>query len=151
MMSIPFQAGFSPARWCNVIDVMLEKQVGCPRIHRLRILALLKSDFNQAICIIIAHQLGFRLEDNNLVPSMQYGSREGKQCVSAVLNKQLTHDIVRHKKTTAAFIENDATGFNDRMVNSLLLFKLQRLGLPLTAVKSLSQTWANTIHNIRTK
>ncbi len=85
------------------------------------------------------------------MPSMQHGSREGKQYVSTVLTKQLTHDIVRHKKTTAAFIENDTTGRDDRMVKSLLLFKLQQLGLPLTAVKSLSQTWAKAIHNIRTK
>jgi hypothetical protein len=35
MMLIPFQAGFSPTRWHNVIDVRLEKQVGCPHIHRL--------------------------------------------------------------------------------------------------------------------
>jgi hypothetical protein len=82
---------------------------------------------------------------------MQYGSREGKQYGSAVLNKQLTHDIVHDKKTTAAFIENDTTGCYDHMVKSLLLFELQQLGLPLTAVKSLSQTWAKAIHNIRTK
>jgi hypothetical protein len=35
MMSIPFQAGFPPAHWHNVIDVTLEKQVGCQRIHHL--------------------------------------------------------------------------------------------------------------------
>ncbi len=105
---------------------MLEKQVGNPRIHRLRILALLESDFKQAVHIIIAWQLSHHLEDNNMVPAMQYGSREGRQCVSLVLNKQLTHDIVRHKKSTAAFIENDTTGCYDRMVNNLVLLELRR-------------------------
>jgi hypothetical protein len=130
---------------------MLEKQVGCPRIHRLWIIALLESDFNQAVRIIISRQLGFHLEDNGLAPDMQYGSREGKQCVSAVLNKQLTHDIVRHKKSVAAFIENDAVGCYDRMVNTLLLYELQCLGLPMSAIKALHNTWENANHHIRTK
>ncbi len=151
MMSIPFAAGFSPQRWHKVIDIMLEKDIGCPRIHRLRILVLLESDFNQAVRIIIARQLGFQMEDNCLVPDMQYGSREGRQCISAVLNKQLTHDIVRHTKTTAAFIENDAVGCYDRMTNNLLILELRRLGLPLTAAMALSDTWANATHHIKTR
>jgi hypothetical protein len=41
MMSIPFQCGV-------VTDIMLEKDIGNPRCHRLRIIALFESDFNQA-------------------------------------------------------------------------------------------------------
>jgi hypothetical protein len=151
MKSIPFQAGFSPKKWQKVIDVMLEKLPGCPRVHRLRIIALLENDFNQAICIIFARQLGFHMEDHRMVPSKQYGSREGRQCVSAILNKQLTHDIVRHQKAVAAFLENDTQGCCDRMVNNLLLFELQRLGMPKQAILALHKTWANACHHIRTK
>jgi hypothetical protein len=151
MMSIPFAAGFSPKRWHKVIDIMLEKDAGCPYIHRLCILALLESDFNQAVRILIARQLGFRMEDHGLVPDMQYGSREGRQCISAVLNKQLTHDIVRHRKAMAAFIENDAIGCYDRMANNLLIIELRQLGLPASAAVALSETWDNATHHIKTK
>jgi hypothetical protein len=62
--------------------------------------------------------------------------------MSAVLSKILTHDLVRQEKSTAAFIENDAEGCYDGMVNNLILLELHRMGMPETAVKALGDTWA---------
>jgi hypothetical protein len=101
--------------------------------------------------ILLARQLGFQLEDNRLVSEMQFGSRPGKQCVSAILHKQLTFDIVRHSKETAAFIENDAIGCYDRMVNSILILAMRRLGIPSSATTSLASTWENAVHHIKTR
>jgi hypothetical protein len=74
MMSIPFQVGIAPDRWTRVTDIMLEKDAGNPRCHRLRILALFEGDFNQAKRILLARKLSHHAEDNNLVPTMQFGS-----------------------------------------------------------------------------
>lgn len=150
MMSLPFQVGFAPERWSCVTDIMLEKEAGNARCHRLRILALFESDFNQAKRILIGRKVTHHVEDNNLISTMQFGSRPGRQCQSAVLNKVLAHDIVRLTRRTAAFIENDAIGCYDRLVNSVLLLLLLRLGLPKTVTQSLGQVWNNVTHFIKT-
>jgi hypothetical protein len=129
MMSIPLMAGFSPERWRQIIDVMLTKTPGDHRIHRLRIVALQESDFNQYNRLAIGRPLQHFIEDHKIAPDMQHGSRASKHCQSAVLNKQLTFEIHRHAKNPLAYIENDAVGCYDRIINPLVLLFLRILGL----------------------
>jgi hypothetical protein len=150
MMSLPFLHGFSPNRWAKVTDIMLEKEPGNARCHRLCILALFESDFNQAKCIIIGRRVTHHLEDTKMIPAMQFGSRPGRQCPSAVLSKVLQHDIIRLTKSTAAYIENDAIGCYDRLVNNVVLLMLRKTGLPDTVALCLSKLWDDTLHLIKT-
>jgi hypothetical protein len=144
-------AGFSHPRWQKIKDIMLEKTPGDPKIHRMRIIALLESDFKQANWLLIARPLTWLLEDSDMIPDMQHGSRSGKLCQSTVLNKQLLFNITRYTKETTAFIENDAMGCFDHTANPLVLLIPRRLGLPKSIVNSLAQTWEKTTHLIRTK
>jgi hypothetical protein len=105
MMSIPYQVEFSPSRWHQVVDVMLEKDPGTPKQHHLRIVALLESDYNQSQRILIARRLSHHLEDFAMIPDMQYGSRPSKMCVSPVINKVLSYDIIRQTKLLAHLLK----------------------------------------------
>lgn len=113
MMSIPHIAGFSSKRWQKVVDVMLEKSPGNSKIHRLWIIALQESDFNQSNRLAIGRPVMHHLKDTEYLPTMQHGSRPAKLCITAVLNKQLQFEIQRYQKKPLAYIENDATGCYD--------------------------------------
>jgi hypothetical protein len=127
---------------------MLENEPGNARCHRLCILALFESDFNQAKCTVIGRKVSHHLEDNAMVFNMQFGYRPGKQCPSAVLSKVLQHDIIRLTKTTAAYIKNDAIGCYDQLVNNVVLLMLRKMGLPDSVALCLSQLWDDTLHLI---
>jgi hypothetical protein len=98
MMSLPFQIGFAPDRWKRVTDIMLEKDPGNSRCHRLHIIALFESDFNQAKRIIIGRRITHAMCDHHLIPTMQYGSAPGRQVSGTVLQKVLSHDYIQLMK-----------------------------------------------------
>jgi hypothetical protein len=150
MMSLPFQVGFAPQRWTTVTDIMLEKEVNNPCCHRLCILALFESDLNHAKRIIIGRHLLHHMNDKGMLPAMQHGSVPGKHCLSAVLKKVFSHDYIRLTKTTGAFIENDAIGCYDRLVNNLVLMLMVKLGLPKSVAACIGDLWDNVVHLIKT-
>jgi hypothetical protein len=147
MMSLPFCHGFVPNRWTRITDFMLQKEEGNARSHRLHIIALFESDLNQAKQILLGRKLSHHLEDENLLTSMQYGSQPGQQYQSAVL--LFSHNIAHLSKHTSTYMENDAIGCYDRIVNNLVLILLHCLGFVISICSCLGALWVNTTHFIK--
>jgi hypothetical protein len=53
-------------------------------------------------------------------------------------------------KQTAVFVENDAVGCYDRLINNLILMVLIKLGLLASISKMLGNLWDSTVHLIKT-
>jgi hypothetical protein len=108
------------------------------------------SGFNHAKKILMGRKIAHHITDANLLPSMQYGSLPGRQCLSASLNKVLMHDYVNLTKTAAAFMENDAISANVHLVNSVVPMTLTKLGIPPSVTTCLGAVWDATVHQIKT-
>jgi hypothetical protein len=98
MMPVPLDDGFFPSRWKHVVDVMLEKIPGVSRSDKLRIIQLLEADLNQVLRISFARNFArLAKEHEGIISKHQYG-RAQKTCMTPVLNKLLTVQLIMQKK-----------------------------------------------------
>jgi hypothetical protein len=110
MMSVPLDTGFCPSRWKHAVDVMLEKIPGVSRSDKLRIIQLLGADLNQVLRIAFARNIGrLAKEHEGIISKHQYG-RAHKTCMTPVLNKLLTVQLIIQKKIEGIVLNNDAQG-----------------------------------------
>ena len=95
MCSLPLLYGFSPSRWRTCIDAILEKIPGHPLLEKLRIIMLYEADFSYVLKEVWGRRLIRSAEDRSLLGLAQHGSRPGRQCTDAVLEKSLVYEISR--------------------------------------------------------
>ena len=55
MLNIGFSSGVAMERWKHTISVMLEKDKGSPKLHRLRIIQLFEADYNFLLALVFGH------------------------------------------------------------------------------------------------
>eukprot|EP00957_Ditylum_brightwellii_P201136 15324208-Ditylum_brightwellii.AAC.1 len=67
MMTLPFRIGFTPCQWQKAIDVMLEKDLGDPKINWLRIIVIVEGDMNLIMKIIWNKFLVSTAESSNFL------------------------------------------------------------------------------------
>ena len=73
MINLALKNGRSFRRWKKVVNIMLEKDPGNPKIHRLRVIHLYEADYN-LILAIQARKLVHYAEDNKLLHDSLYGA-----------------------------------------------------------------------------
>ena len=56
-MNIAIKNGIALDRWCKYVTVMIEKDIGVPKIHRIRVIHLYEGDYN----LFLKLQWGSRL------------------------------------------------------------------------------------------
>jgi hypothetical protein len=85
------QWGISLQRWQNSITTMIEKQLGSPRINKLRVIHLYEADYNLLLNIIWARRLVWHDHDLDKLDAGQAGSRIGHNSIDVVIQKEMKY------------------------------------------------------------
>ena len=107
MLRLPLRYGFAPKRWKKVLQVIISKDEGQPRVDRLRNILLLEADYNFTLKLIWGKRLMKRATEKNLLHPAQH-ARPKNLAESASLNKKLIYDLIRVTKIAATSFDNDA-------------------------------------------
>jgi hypothetical protein len=150
MMTVPLEAGFCPERWRKAVDLILEKIPGVIHTSKLHSIQLLEADLNQVLQSAFARNISKLAQDKDgIISEHQYG-RSHRTCISPILNKLLTIQILIQKRNNGIVFDNDAKGCYDRIMSEIALLSIRRLGYSRNSVKMLGKLWEQLEHHIST-
>jgi hypothetical protein len=89
LLQLAIQHKHSYSRWQRVANLMLEKDYGIPKIHRLRIIHLYEADLNLVMGIYFARTLVWHIESTNSFNDGCYGNRAGLSAHEPVFVEEL--------------------------------------------------------------
>ena len=115
MLHYALTNGHSFRRWKKVVNIMLEKDPGNPKIHRLRVIHLYEADYN-LILGVIWRELIHHCEDHHLLHPSLYGARPGRGALDPVFIEELTNEITRLTRKPLIKNAEDATACYDRII-----------------------------------
>jgi hypothetical protein len=111
---------------------------------------LLEADLNQVLRIVFARNIA-KLAKNHkgIISDHKYG-RVHANCMTPVLNKLLTVQLLIQKRTKVVVFDNDDKGCYDRIISGVALVALRRLGYSKKSVKMLGLMWDQMEHHVCT-
>ena len=147
--TIPIITGHCPPAWMKATDVMIPKKADSVLVEKLRIIILFHALFNMTNKRL-GREMIYNAEKSGLIPQEAYGSRRNHRAIECGLNKVLTADLSRQRRSPLALCSNDAVSCYDRIVHSVASLCMQRVGVSPQSCKLLFGTLENIQHFVRT-
>ena len=92
LINYALRMGISYDRWKTVVNIMLEKDPGDPKIHRLRVIHIYEADYNLLLSIQWRNLMRLA-EDHHLLNERQYGSRPHRNSHDPVFIEEMQFEI----------------------------------------------------------
>lgn len=115
-------------RWTQIVNVMIFKDPGNSKIHRLRVIHIYEADFNLLLAVKWRELLHFA-ERQGTINNGQYGGRPGREATSVALLEELRTDISYCTRRTLLTFDNDAASCYDRIIPSLASLINRKYGM----------------------
>lgn len=141
--------GYSYNRWKTIVNVMILKEPGNKKIHRLRVIHLYEADYN----FILAtkwRELIHRAYDHKLIHPGQNGSVPNHNAHDPVFIEELQNEISRLSRKDLAKFDNDATSCYDRILVLLGCLLSRKYGLPKNVTFVMAKTLEEAKYKLKT-
>lgn len=149
LLNYALKFAYTYERWRKVINVMLQKDRGNPRIHRLRVIHIYEADYNLLLAVKWRQAL-HHAEDNNLLNKSLYGSRPGRSAHEPALIEVLQNEIYRMSMKSGVNFDLDATSCYDRILSNLASICCRRIGMHKQATLLNASTLEQAKYHIKT-
>ena len=139
IMNSCLRSGYILDRWKAVINSMIEKIPGTPRIDKLRVIHLFESDINLVFGILWNRRLLHRCEHEQILGDEQWGSRPGKAAADVAAMKLLTYEISHLTRTDHGTFDHDAKSCYDRIIPNLAMMTSRHYGMTRAGIRLMGQ------------
>jgi hypothetical protein len=129
--------------------VMIKKDSGSPQIEHLRVIHLYEADYNLCLKLLWEKQMVYQGKDNNCLGEQQHGSRPQHQAMNVIYMKTLTYDLTRILRLSLIMFNNHATGCFNRIIVSLAMIAVLRLGMPRPTARLHSSVLLNMKYYVK--
>jgi hypothetical protein len=136
-------------RWKTIVNVMIFKDDGVYRIHRLRVIHIYEADFNLLLAVKW-RQLLHSADNAGLINDGQFGGRPGCEAQSLTLLEELKNDLSYMTRRTLFNFDNDASSCYDRIIVSLASLINRKYGIHRRVVLVHATTLENARYRLRT-
>ena len=150
LMNLPLKHGKPLSRWENSTMCMIEKDIGQPKIHRLRLIHLFEADMNGIAKIIWARRFIYHCQDHNLLHSSQHGGLPGFETQHVLLKFRMTTDSALLMRHNLAVNNNDAEACYDRIIPAINGISHMSKGMPASAIRLQNSILLNMKYSVKT-
>jgi hypothetical protein len=118
-------------RWLKIVNVMLLKEPGNMKVHRLRVIHLYEADLTMLLGIKW-RQLAHHVIDNQLLNGNQFGCLPGREALTPAFMEELQWEIARSSRRSLLRSDFDATSCFDRIIPSIASLVSRSYGMHRT-------------------
>ena len=150
LLNYALHFGYSYDPWKTIVNAMLEKQPGIPKIHRLRVIHLMEADYNLILSVkwraLLQHAC-----NKGYVNEHQFGSQPGKEALDAVFIRELEYELTRLTRSNLLHFDNDATSCYDRIPCFLANVVSRKYGMHRKVCVVQGKTLAEARYHLKTQ
>jgi hypothetical protein len=128
LVNYALQHGHSYTRWKTIVTVMIEKDPGNTKIHRLRVIHLYEFDLGACMAILWKDMMASS-ETRGTINEGQFGGRKGREATNLALAEELKIDICLASRKSLVNFDNDAASCYDRILASIASLIGRKKGL----------------------